>query len=100
MVLLAQPPLQFADLSHHISQLRSQHHGLFGADRRQAAVSVELAPTGQLIGIEAITAGHHRDASPRFNVLAHHGALFLDAAAAPSLLAKQFGICPSSPVYF
>jgi hypothetical protein len=39
---LAQHPLQFTDLLEHIAQLRGRHHGFTGADRRQAAVLIQL----------------------------------------------------------
>ena len=99
MVLLAQPPLQSADLPHHISQRRSRH-SLFGADRREVTVLVNLVSMKQLIGIDAITAGHRRDALPRFHVPAHHGELSTPLQRRAPILAKQYEICPSSPVYF
>lgn len=44
----------------------------------------------QLVGVDAVAPGHHRDALPGLETLAHHGQFLLDAPAATPLLAKHF----------
>lgn len=87
---LAQHPLQFADLLEGIGQLGSGHHRFTGTDYREAAVLVEFAPVEQLVGIDAVAPGHHLDALPGLQALAHHGQFLLDAPAATPLLAEHF----------
>lgn len=64
--LLAQNPLQFASLREGIGQLGSRYHRFTGTDHREASILVELAPMGQLTGVDTVAPGHHRDAlTPR-----------------------------------
>lgn len=44
----------------------------------------------QLVGIDAVAPGHHRDALPRLQALEHHGQFLLDAPAATLLLSEHF----------
>src|SRR3954462_4128984 len=59
--LLAEQPLQLADLLVSGAQLRGRHHLLTGASRRQRALRHQPTPGEELVGGNAMMAGYERD---------------------------------------
>src|SRR5215216_216017 len=59
--LLAEQPLQLADLLVSGAQLRGRHHLLAGASRRQRALRHQPTPGEELVGGNAMMAGYERD---------------------------------------
>ena len=59
--LLAEQPLQLADLLVSGAQLRGRHHLLAGARRRQRALRHQPTPGEELVGGNAMMAGYERD---------------------------------------
>jgi hypothetical protein len=67
--LLAEQPVQFADLLLKRTVVGGGHHRLPGRRRGEGAVGREAAPGEELVRVHAVAPGHEADRGARFQAL-------------------------------